>query len=122
MKLFKQNKLISELMTKLANEQITSELLRKEVTELKDEIVKFIDMSIDFKNKTIQAQRELDFERQVSRRLIQESKEVAQLKHDLENMRIIAERFEEELNTSRKAVAFESELSRRLMDKLEEGE
>lgn len=122
MKLFKQNKLISELMTKLANEQITSELLRKEVTELKDEIVKFIDMSIDFKNKTIQAQQELYFERQVSRRLIQESKEVAQLKHDLENMRIIAERFEEELNTSRKAVAFESELSRRLMDKLEEGE
>lgn len=121
MKLFKQNKLISELMTKLANEQITSELLRKEVTELKEEIVKFIDMSIDFKNKTIQAQQELDFERQVSRRLIQESKEVAQLKHDLENMRILAGRFEDEVITSRKAIKFEQELSRRLMEQLEKG-
>ncbi len=115
MKLFKQNKLISELMTKLVNEEIINAQLRKEVAVLKDKVYNLTfelhNAQCDLIINQVPESENIEFLRL----------EVAQLKHDLENMRILAKRFEDELNTSRKAIKFEQELSRRLMEQLEKG-
>ncbi len=75
MKLFKQNKLISELMTKLANEQITSELLRKEVAQLKHDLENMRILAGRFEDEVITSRKAIKFEQELSRRLMDKLEE-----------------------------------------------
>ncbi len=72
MKLFKQNKLINQLMTKLANEQITSELLRKEVAQLKHDLENMRILAGRFEDEVITSRKAIKFEQELSRRLMEQ--------------------------------------------------
>ncbi len=72
MKLFKQNKLTDKLMTRLVNEEITSELLRKEVAQLKHDLENMRILAGRFEDELILSRKAIKFEQELSRRLMEQ--------------------------------------------------
>lgn len=94
MKLFKQNKLISQLMTKLANEQITSRLLRKEVAQLKDNLENMRIIAERFEEELNTSRKAVAFESELSRRLMEQLEEKG---HEVVKFRDLSHHYEDEV-------------------------
>jgi hypothetical protein len=78
MKLFKKQQRISELFTRLANEQITSHLLRKEVAQLKDDLENMRIIAERFEEELNTSRKAVAFESELSRRLMEQLEEKGQ--------------------------------------------